>query len=136
MSESTPRDAALELSISSRPAAVPAVRRSADGLASALAEDASGRLRLLISEIVSNAVLHGSTDEAAPLTARVFISEDKIRVEVSDAGGGLTEPASADRYGDREGGFGLKLVEALADRWGSEEHNGQHTLWFELDVAD
>lgn len=128
-----PPAAALKLSVSADAAAVPAVRRSADGLASALVEDASGRLRLLISELVSNAVLHGAGTESGPLQVGVFISKEKIRVEVTDTGGGLAAPTPA-ADPEREGGYGLRLVEALADRWGSKLGD-EHTLWFELDAS-
>ena len=64
---------------------------------------------LLVSELVSNAIVHG------------------------DPGGGLDAP-SASAGVERDGGWGLLLVERTADRWGSVQGE-EHCVWFELDRA-
>jgi len=84
-------------------------------------------LRLLVSEVVTNAVRHG--DSTRPL--EVHASWDsEVRVEVSDQGNGFT-PAPRPGAPDEPGGFGLFLVGQLADRWGVERDRGT-TVWFVL----
>jgi anti-sigma regulatory factor (Ser/Thr protein kinase) len=84
---------------------------------------------LLVSEVISNAVLHsrGPADAAIGLTAA--IDAEKVRVTVTDAGNGFTpEPRDPDRL---EGGYGLYLLEKAASRWGVDEVGGTR-VWFEL----
>ena len=84
-------------------------------------------LRLLVSEVVTNAVRHG--DSSRPLELRASW-DSEVRVEVSDRGAGFTpEPRSGPP--DEPGGFGLFLVGQLADRWGVERDRGT-TVWFVL----
>src|SRR5436190_7671607 len=85
------------------------------------------KLRLLVSELVTNSVKHGrlATDE---LIGILVVSEPKaVRVEVLDPGTGLPTPQQVSPGGgwqyqqispDPEwpGGWGLSLVESLADR--------------------
>ena len=83
---------------------------------------------LLVSELVSNAVLHAGTE----LRLRVTADGLCLRVEVMDA-----SPAPALRRSYSESsttGRGLALVEALAARWGSDPVVGDgKSVWFELD---
>jgi hypothetical protein len=56
---------------------------------------------------------------------------EDVRVEVTDGGGdGVPVLLSAD--GEAEGSRGLRLVEALARRWGYERGGGLAVTWFEL----
>jgi len=84
---------------------------------------------LLVSEIVSNAVLHseGPADAGVKLTAAV--GPRTIRITVTDAGVGFT-PAPRDPS-RTDGGYGLFLLERTAERWGVES-GGSTTVWFEL----
>ena len=74
---------------------------------------------LLISELVTNAVLHGGGE------IRLLI--DGTRFAVSDEGGG--SPVVRDDPG-ADGGWGLRLVGQLAARWGVQEERTQ--VWFEV----
>jgi serine/threonine-protein kinase RsbW len=86
-------------------------------------------LLLLVSEVVSNAVLHSAAPPGAVITMTVIVGEETIRVMVTDAGDGFTpcerDPARAD------GGYGLYLLEKAASRWGVESR-GATRVWFEL----
>ena len=84
-------------------------------------------LRLLVSEVVTNAVRHGGA--AHPLELHLTWNSE-VRVEVSDHGRGFT-PGPRVGALDEPGGFGLFLVGRLADRWGVETDHGT-TVWFVL----
>jgi anti-sigma regulatory factor (Ser/Thr protein kinase) len=80
---------------------------------------------LLVSELVTNALRHGRGDIS--LLARV--DEERLRVEVIDAGSGFThDPRRSHR--ERVGGWGLDIVDVVSSRWGV--HEGATHVWFEL----
>ena len=84
--------------------------------------------RLLVTELVTNGVLHGDGD----VRLRVEASSEKVHVEVVDDGDGFRAVRRVpDRDRDRNGGWGLGIVEALADRWGV--FAGSTHVWFEID---
>jgi anti-sigma regulatory factor (Ser/Thr protein kinase) len=80
---------------------------------------------LLVSELVTNSVQHAAADL---IELNVFASPDTVRVEVRDRGPGYDAFAAPE---SQEGGFGLYLVDKLADRWGVETQ-GATTIWFEM----
>lgn len=85
---------------------------------------------LLVSELVTNAVLHGGMDPEEHIGLKVASSSGRLRAEVRDGGpecdpGALPEPGQ-----DR--GWGLYLVQSLSDRWGIEREEVA-VVWFELD---
>ena len=83
---------------------------------------------LLVSELVSNAVLHAHTD----LLLVTRIGRDRVTVEVHDGSTGSPTPKN---YSSMSGtGRGLVLVEALSDSWGSEETHGGKYVWFDLSL--
>jgi anti-sigma regulatory factor (Ser/Thr protein kinase) len=98
-----------------------------DAMAPDLEDGEMETLRLLISEVVTNAVRHGSHSEPVEVNA-TWNSE--VRIEVSDHGDGFTPMPRAGAL-DEPGGFGLYLVGRLAERWGVETTDGT-TVWFVL----
>lgn len=84
---------------------------------------------LLVSEMVTNAVIHPDVDPPGTVRIHARISKAGIRVEVSDQGKGF-KPTPPDPR-PLGGGFGLYLLEKEAARWGVEQvpHT---TVWFEL----
>ena len=81
---------------------------------------------LLISEVVSNSVVHG---EGRSVRMVIDTSPDgRLRCEVIDDGDGFVPRARA--ADQRTGGWGLEIVERVADRWGVRE--GSTHVWFEL----
>jgi len=109
------------------PSAPALARRAVEADAAALEADQLDVARLLVSELVTNAVRYGDGAEVV-LASR--IDKACVRFEVHDAGGQQAtrhEPRGAD------GGYGLNLVATLASRWGADEAAG---VWFELDRAD
>lgn len=85
---------------------------------------------LLVSELVTNAVLHAGLGVGQRIRVRGDITEGAIRIEVIDGGTG-TGIALRDPKPDG-GGWGLHLVDELAHRWGVAHAAGTH-VWFELD---
>ena len=86
-------------------------------------------LVLLVSEVVSNAVLHSSGPPDVPITLTARVTADTVRVTVTDAGRGFT-PKQRDPESCQDG-YGLYLVEMTASRWGVDP-SGPTSVWFEL----
>lgn len=118
------------------PASVAAARRAVDlHLGARLTDAELADVRLLVSELASNAVRHGG-DGGARLT--LGCDARRVRAVVVDAGGGfaprlraLATPAEPTPELS-EGGYGLSLVARLATRWGVDDVGGTR-VWFELD---
>jgi signal transduction histidine kinase len=83
---------------------------------------------LLTSELVANAVRHAAAEWIA---IRFSVVAGHVRVDVGDEGPGFeAEIPAADPGAD--GGWGLRLVDELADRWGVADDAGSR-VWFEID---
>ena len=78
---------------------------------------------LLVSELVTNAVLHGTGE----IRLIIDVDGDDARFAVADEGEGT--PAVSETPGP-EGGWGLRLVGELSTRWGVLEERTQ--VWFEI----
>jgi anti-sigma regulatory factor (Ser/Thr protein kinase) len=83
---------------------------------------------LLITELVSNAVRHGSPDPGAVIEVRVTVSPTLLRVLVRDRGSGF-DPNDM-KTGDTQ--WGIHLVRELASRWGVERSVQGTDVWFEM----
>ena len=118
----------IDLELPSTSAAPARARGALDGIASDVGPDRLRDVRLLVSELVTNAVRHGNGRE--PVEVHAHWNAD-IRVEVVDHGHGFSPQP---RFGARDepGGFGLYLVGRLADQWGVETTDGT-TVWFVLE---
>lgn len=102
-------------------------------LPTSLDDGERGTLRLLVSELVTNAVRHAGA--TAPVELDVGIGRERIRIEVHDGGGGFRRATPRPRdAGEGYGGYGLFLVERLASRWGVDTGAGTR-VWFELDLG-
>lgn len=87
------------------------------------------RLTLLVSEVVTNAVVHPDVKPLGMLALYASRQQGRVRIEVSDPGQGFTPaPRNPNRL---EGGYGLYLLEKEAARWGVEATPGT-TVWFEV----
>jgi two-component sensor histidine kinase len=120
---------AVDVRLSPGPRAPAEARETVGQALRALDPNTLGTLCLLVSELVTNSVRHASisTEEAIDLSVRR--QPGRIRVSVTDPGGGFT-PAPPDH--DIRSGWGLFLVDRLADRWGVTS-DGQTRVWFEVD---
>jgi anti-sigma regulatory factor (Ser/Thr protein kinase) len=86
---------------------------------------------LLVSELVTNALRHGGP----PIGLTAAPTASGVRVEVSDSNGEAF-PVLMPIEPDLPGGRGLRLVDALADRWGTTELDGGKCVWFEVEAPD
>lgn len=84
--------------------------------------------KLLTSELVTNAVLHGR----GRITLRARLHDGRLLVDVTDEGSGF-EYLTGQRSADRLRGRGLGIVASESARWGIED--GLAEVWFELAVA-
>ena len=119
----------LTLRLNPGPEAIPAARNALDGLDGLLDRPVWEDLRLLVTELVTNGVRHGS--ERGPVTVAVALGEAHVRVEVSDCGRGFSPPSAPMPRGDGSGGWGLQLVDRVASGWGVKVQDGT-CVWFEL----
>lgn len=90
-------------------------------------------LRLLVTELVTNAVRHAGLEAHELIDLRVAVQDRSIRVEVRDSGPGF-EKAPSEPLPEQVSGRGLYLVELLSDRWGVEQGN-PICVWFELSTG-
>ena len=84
--------------------------------------------QLAVTELVANAVVHGTGD----IRLRLRVEGGRLYGEVIDDGGGF-EHAIRERTPSDVTGRGLGIVAALADEWGI--HEGSTHVWFALDVT-
>ena len=91
-----------------------------------LPEDELETTLLLVSELVTNPVIHGD----GKIGLGAHLDEDRLLVEVTDEGKGL-ERAIRQRQFETVEGFGLRIVDTAASRWGA--HEGTTHVWFELE---
>jgi anti-sigma regulatory factor (Ser/Thr protein kinase) len=121
--------ASVELELKRSPEAPGVARAAVSGLCHErdLSPSLCHTLLLLVSEVVTNAVLHSNGPAEAPILLTATVASDGIRVAVTDAGRGFTPGAQA-RRGD---GHGLYLLDKSATRWGIDRAGGTR-VWFEL----
>lgn len=131
-SDVAPLPNAVTISLPSSPTCVRTSRQAAaeamerwGGIPAAVADDAL----LVVSELVTNAVLHGGDGGAEEVVSlRIEHCGDELVVEVTD---GTSSPARLKTAGASEtGGRGLLLVTRLANDWGVSDKN--RTTWARL----
>ncbi|GHB60476.1 ATPase [Streptomyces cirratus] len=108
------------------------VSRSRDFARRALASwkwlpEAAEDVLLLVSELVSNACLHGG----GPGTLLLHWTPERLRIEVTDGNPAPPLRAPATDPG-QPGGHGLLIVDRLSRSWGSHPGNGGKCVWLEV----
>lgn len=104
-------------------------RRLVEAHCPALPAERLDTARLLVTELVSNAVRHG----AGPVLLALAASGDRLRVGVEDDSPSMPVMVSAPV--GAQGGHGLHLVADLASRWGVARRDAGRPgkrVWFEL----
>ena len=112
------------------PTAPATARRLIDRL-ERLRPDVVVNARLLVSELVANAVRH--VDREGQIGMQVELRAEALHVEVVDPGEGFV-PRTRSSDAPLGSGWGLHLVDELSDRWGVEG-GGPTRVWFEIDRA-
>jgi anti-sigma regulatory factor (Ser/Thr protein kinase) len=88
-------------------------------------------VKLMVSELVTNGIVHGAVGQDAPVMLDLLLN-GKIRCRVLDHGPGF---ASRAREEASVGGWGLHVVEQLADRWGMQSSPQRTEVWFERECG-
>ena len=92
-------------------------------------------MRLAMSEMVTNSILHGSAGRADEVEVVVDVDPRRVRIEVADNGRGFDPAGRTDLPPSHStAGRGLHLVDALTDRWGVELGDGTR-VWAEFDLS-
>ncbi|MGW6140048.1 ATP-binding protein [Streptomyces sp. NPDC055144] len=128
----------VQLEVGADPAEVGRARRWARsrlaGSGIGVDEPLAETLILIVSELVTNAVVH----TGCPAVLRMLLpgvpaeaSAGTVRVEVADASDRPPAPRHAD--GEETNGRGLELVDGLADRWGWRPEGTGKAIWCEID---
>jgi len=86
--------------------------------------------QLLVSELVTNAVRHSAAES---VKVDAYADPQMLRVVVSNAGPAFELGAPRTRAGQGAGGWGLRIVQAVAHRCGVEDRGGCVRAWFEVD---
>jgi anti-sigma regulatory factor (Ser/Thr protein kinase) len=114
--------------LSGGPEAAAEARKAISTLRADLDPPLMETLRLLVTELVTNSVRH---TDAPKITLRVAIGKTAVLTEVTDEGPGF-DPDALDEAGSDTCGWGLFLVERLAQNWGVKDERGSKRVWFEL----
>ena len=122
-------DGALSISIPSSPQAPGRARRAIERLSGGLDETVVEQLKLLATELVTNSCRHAAA-KGDPIALVLAIDEGLVRLSVTDTGPGFEAPDTTPNP-DQEGGRGLFIVDAMADRWGVDNQGGSR-VWLEL----
>jgi anti-sigma regulatory factor (Ser/Thr protein kinase) len=89
---------------------------------------------LLVSELVTNAVRHALGTGLPEVELRIRNEPGRVRVMVSDPGDGFV-PAPRLPTASEGSGWGLYLVDRIADRWGVLTKD-RTEVWFEIDLQE
>jgi anti-sigma regulatory factor (Ser/Thr protein kinase) len=98
----------------------------ADELARRVPAPVLDDVKLMVSELVTNGIVHGSTEPDEPVMLDLLVNGN-IRCRVLDHGQGFASGS----WNHGPGGWGLQVVEQLSDRWGMQCSPQQTEVWFE-----
>jgi anti-sigma regulatory factor (Ser/Thr protein kinase) len=90
-------------------------------------------VQLLVSELVTNAVRHGS--DPGDCVEVVYERQGRqLRVSVSDVGRAEAPPTVREHSLDRVSGRGLRAVAQLSEHWAAESRGGRCAVWFTVQL--
>jgi anti-sigma regulatory factor (Ser/Thr protein kinase) len=122
----------MSFELAGGPYAVTAARLALSDLDNHVEPSIAFDVRLLVSELVTNSVKHAQVSEDDSIMLEVRMVDDVVRVEVRDHGPGF-EPPAVSPPDDADAGWGLFLVQQLADEWGVER--SRQAVWFQIDCS-
>ena len=124
---------AISLSLPALPSSATTARSEVTRrLAQRITHGALEDVRLLITELITNALRHSGMTSDDQIGVKAELSHGTVRIEVHDPG--RDGPVEIRKPGLRGGGYGLFLVDRLTSRWGVERLNGT-TVWAELSAG-
>ena len=118
----------VDETIEATPRAPSIARRALEQLSARVDGSVLQDTQLLVSEVVTNSIRHSGSEDAIRL--RVWTRRKGLKVEIADGGYGF-DAGAVSTSDNEEGGRGLMIVDALADRWGVS-HEARTRVWFEL----
>jgi anti-sigma regulatory factor (Ser/Thr protein kinase) len=130
--ESERTRAQLCVTVPASPAAGATFRQAVRSLGAYFGPGQVEEAELLVTELATNGVKHASCEGVPRITLDASVEDQRLHVSVKDRGRGFT-PTQRPEERAEPGGWGLMLVESIADRWGVERE--PTTVWFELGNA-
>jgi len=121
----------LVFELPAKPTACFEARRALLAGEGALPSSVRGDVLLLVTELVGNAVRHAETGADRAVRVEVRRRERMVRVAVFDQGNGFTAEAPRPKP-DRSDGWGLFLLDRIADRWAIGPTPSGTCAWFEI----
>jgi signal transduction histidine kinase len=106
-------------------------RRVLDAFADAIPLASLADARLLLTELMTNAIRYGGLGLGDVIRVCLVVEGDELSVEVEDPGRGFE--ARAEPGSPAGTGWGLFLLEQIASRWGADARpGGGSIIWFRL----
>jgi anti-sigma regulatory factor (Ser/Thr protein kinase) len=124
--------AEIDLRLVPEPQVVTTARHALDQLMDLLPPEKLEDVRLVVSELVTNSILHAGLSADDQISLTVTVADGAVRGSVCDPGPGFGVPSEPSPRSDLSGGWGLPIVETISDRWGVEG-NSHACVWFEID---
>ena len=122
----------IELELAPKAETISEARHALDRLVGLLPPAKLEDLRLVVSELVTNSVLHAGLSPEDRISLSVVVSAGSVHGRVCDPGLGFERPSKLSPRHNLRGGWGLPIVERISDRWRVEK--GCHVcVWFEID---
>jgi anti-sigma regulatory factor (Ser/Thr protein kinase) len=125
-------EAEIDLKLAPEPEVVKTARHTLDRLADLLPSEKLEDTRLVVSELVTNSILHAGLSPNDQISLTVRVSAGSVRGRVCDSGPSFDVLSEPRPQPGLKGGWGLPIVETISDRWGVER-NSCACVWFEID---
>ena len=122
----------INLRLTPESEAISEARHALDRLADVLPPGKLDDVRLVVSELVTNSVLHAGLSPDDQIRLSVEASAVSVRGKVCDPSPGFRTPSKLGPRPDFSGGWGLPIVDRISDRWGVDR-NSYACVWFEID---
>jgi anti-sigma regulatory factor (Ser/Thr protein kinase) len=122
----------IDIELTPEPGSVAEARARLGALRGSVKDEVLDDVRLLVSEVVTNSVRHAGLGPRDAVGVRVVAGPGRVRAEVVDPGPGF-EPPERDPAAGAGSGWGLFLVQHVADRWGIDRLDAHTRVWFEID---
>jgi anti-sigma regulatory factor (Ser/Thr protein kinase) len=122
----------INLRLAPEATAATEARHALDRLADLLPAPKLEDLRLVVSELVTNSVLHAGLSPDERISLYVEVRRGSVRGRVCDPGPGFEKPSEPGPRSDMRGGWGLTIVEKISDQWGVEKGRHVVCVWFEI----